>query len=256
MKIAISGKGGVGKTTISGVLCRVLGRKGLNVLAIDGDPSPNLSVVLGLEVPQMQAVRPLSPELLKREEDSEGKVRAQLAVPVDEVISMYGVQAPDNVTLLMIGKPDHAGTGCMCSSHATVREIIHSVVAESNRMTVLDMEASLEHMKRGTVKYIDALYIVVEPYFRSLEAAVRLQTLGRELGIEKLFVVANKVRSTQDERAIQEFCQLNGLPLVAIIPFDDKIVEADRVGKPVLDLNGQSVAVKKIAELADMIFKN
>ena len=111
MKIAISGKGGVGKTTISGTLCRVLGRKGLHVLAIDGDPNPNLSLVLGLDHPKMQVPRPLTPELLKREEDAEGKVRVRLGISVEEVINTYGIHAPDNVTLLSLDKPDHAGTG-------------------------------------------------------------------------------------------------------------------------------------------------
>lgn len=111
MKIAISGKGGVGKTTICGTLCRVLGRKGFDVLAIDGDPNPNLSLVLGLQTPGLQVSRPLNSELLKREEDSEGKVRVHLAIPVDEVIHTYGIAAPDHVTLLSLDKPDHAGTG-------------------------------------------------------------------------------------------------------------------------------------------------
>ncbi len=256
MKIAISGKGGVGKTTISGTLCRVLGRKGFNVLAIDGDPNPNLSVVLGLPpipLTSGQTMRPLTPDLLNHEEDAEGKAHIGLGISVEEVIKDFGVQASDNVTLLMVGKPDHAGTGCMCSSHATVREVIHAVVSESNRVTVLDMEASLEHLKRGTAKYVDALYIVVEPYYRSLEMAQRIEPLAKELGLQRIFVVANKVKNADEEEAIRQFCRHNNLQLVAAIPFDEKVVEAEKFGRSPFDYDEKSRAVRKIREIAEHI---
>lgn len=249
MKIAISGKGGVGKTTISGTICRLLGRQGLDVLAIDGDPNPNLSVVLGLSG---QELPPLSTDLLDRVEEN-GERRIQLVDSLENVTATYGVPGPDNVTLLMVGKPEHAGTGCMCGSHAVVREVVHAAVAETDRMTVLDMEASLEHMKRGTAKYVDVLYIVVEPYYRSLEAGRRLQLLGRELGIAKILAIANKVRTEEDEEAVREFCDRTDLPLVGIIPFDEAFGKAEREGRSVLDLDGHSVALARIAEIADRI---
>lgn len=251
MKIAISGKGGVGKTTIAGTLCRSLGRMGREILAIDGDPNPNLAVVLGIE--GNPAPPPLSGKLLERYESEDGKTRVRLEDPVEEVFRTHGIPAPDNVTLLLLGKPEHAGTGCMCSSHAVVREVVHAAVAQTDRITVLDMEASLEHMKRGTAKYVDTLFVVVEPYYRSLEAAARIQELARELEIERVSVIANKVRGDEDREAIEQFCANRGLDLRAIIPYDDQLAAAEREGRSIVELSGQSVAVKRIGELAEEI---
>lgn len=248
MKMAISGKGGVGKTTVAGTLCRMLGRRGRSVLAIDGDPNPNLSVVLGIA---RHETPPLSTKLVERVEEN-GETRVQLSAPLDEVLTTYGIEAPDNVTLLMVGKPDHAGSGCMCGSHAVVREVVHAAVAEADdRVTVLDMEASLEHMKRGTAKYVDALYIIVEPYYRSLEAASRIQSLAQELGIQKIAAVGNKVRSDEDEEAIRAFCERSNLDLVSIIPFDESIIQAERERKAFIEADGQAQALQRISELAD-----
>ncbi len=254
MKIAISGKGGVGKTTISGTLSRLLGRKGLDVLAIDGDPNPNLAVVLGLT---NQEPPPLSSaDLLERVEE-DGHRRLQLKSSLDELLDKHTLSAPDNVRLLMLGKPEHAGTGCMCGSHAVVREVVHAAVAAtSDRVTVLDMEASLEHMKRGTSKYVDALYIVVEPYYRSLEAGRRLAELARELDIKRVSAIANKVRSAEDEQAVREYCNRIDLPIVAVIPFDEHVMQAEREGKTLVDLNGQSTALPRLRALADQIAAN
>ena len=251
MKIALSGKGGVGKTTIAGTLCRLFGRKGYEVFAIDDDPNPNLAVVLGIAGNQEPPL--LKGALLEKYQDEEGRNRVRLDTTVDELFRAQGMAAPDNVTLLMVGKPEHAGTGCMCSSHAVVREVVHAAVSETDRITVLDMEASLEHMKRGTAKYVDTLFIVVEPYYRSLEAANRIHTLAQELGIPRTAVIANKVRSDEDREAIEQFCTRNGLTLRAIIPFDEAFAAAEREGRPVIDLGLSSVAVARLDALADEI---
>lgn len=254
MKIAISGKGGVGKTTISGSLSRLLGQKGYQVLAIEGDPNPNLAVVLGLD---NQEPPPLKSDLLERVEDEDGTRRIQLATSLDDLLATHGIPAPDNVTLLMLGKPEHAGTGCMCSSHAVVREVVHTAVADSRKdITVLDMEASLEHMKRGTSKYVDALYVVMEPYYRSLEAGRRLVELAKELGIKQVAAIANKVRTEEDEQAVREFCARIALPVAAVIPYDDQVMQAEREGKTLVDMNGQSTALPRLRTLADQITAN
>lgn len=251
MKIAISGKGGVGKTTISGTLCRLLGRRGVGVLAIDGDPNPNLAVVLGMD---LQEPPPLTSDLLERIEEN-GTRRVQLKTSLDEMLATYGIDAPDNVKLLMLGKPEHAGTGCMCGSHAVVREVIQAALADSDRLTVLDMEASLEHMKRGTARHVDTLYVVVEPYYRSLEAARRLKELGADLGIAHIAAIANKIRSEEDERAVMEFCERIDLRPAAVIPFDDALTAAEREGKNLVDLDGSSPALAGITALAAQIYQ-
>lgn len=250
MKIAITGKGGVGKTTLSGTLSRLLGQKGLDVLAIDGDPNPNLAVVLGLDI---QEPPPLKTDLLERIEE-DGRRYVRLKSSLGDVLRTHGLAAPDNVTLLMLGKPEHAGTGCMCGSHTVVREVVHAAVAaESARITVLDMEASLEHMKRGTARHVDALYVVVEPYYRSLEAGRRLAELAHELGIERVAAIANKVRTEDDEQAVRDYCARIDLPLAAVVPFDEQVMQAEREGKTLVEMNGPSPALARLRALADEI---
>ncbi len=254
MKIAVCGKGGVGKTTISGLLCRTLGNKGIPVLAIDGDPNPNLALTLGVD-PAAVMPKALSSKLLEVFEKEDGKKYAKLKAPLAEVMDLHGIQAANNVTLLAVGQPEHAGTGCMCGIHTTVREIIHTALEESEQVTLLDLEASLEQMKRGTSKYVDVLLCVVEPYYRSMEAVARFQRLGNELEIKNIVAVANKVKNAEDEEAIRQFCAQTDLPVVAVIPFDTIISEADKGGS--LDMNAidHSPALKAINQLADTLLK-
>lgn len=255
MRIAVCGKGGVGKTTFCGTLCRVLGKKGVKVLAIDGDPNPNLSLVLGMNADGEKA-KPITSELMDKEEEMGGRKYIKLNVPFAKVVEGYGVEAPDNVTLLMVGQPDHAGTGCMCSSHATVREVIHTALEDNGYTTILDTEASLENMKRGTAKHVDVLFIVMEPYFRSLEAGGRFFRLAKELEIKKIAAIANKVKTPDEEAAIRQFCEKIGLQVDAVIPYDEKISEADNRGISILDYYSSSVAVAEINKLANQLLAN
>ncbi len=254
MKIAVCGKGGVGKTTISGLLCRSLGSKGISVLAIDGDPNPNLALTLGID-PKATMPRALTSKLLELYEKEDGKKYAKLKVPLAEVIDAYGIKTNDNVTLIAVGQPEHAATGCMCGIHTTVREIIHTALEESEQVTLLDLEASLEQMKRGTSKYVDVLLCVVEPYYRSMEAVARFQRLGKELEIKNIVAVANKVKNKEDEEAIRQFCAQTDLPVIAVIPFDSIISEADKGGS--LDMNAidHSPALQAINQLGTDLFE-
>jgi CO dehydrogenase maturation factor len=250
MKIAVCGKGGVGKTTISGLLCRTLGNKGISVLAIDGDPNPNLALTLGID-PKAAMPKALTSKLLEIYEKDNGKKYAKLKVPLSEVMETYGIKTSDNVTLLAVGQPEHAGTGCMCGIHTTVREIIHTALEESEQVTLLDLEASLEQMKRGTSKYVDVLLCVVEPYYRSMEAVARFQRLGKELEIKNIVAVANKVKNAEDEEAIRQFCSQTELPVIAVIPFDSTVAEADKNGCLNMDAIDQSPALQAISRLAN-----
>ena len=250
MKIAIAGKGGVGKTTISGTLCRVLGQMGKNVLAIDGDPNPNLSRVLGIN-PDDKTPPNLSTDILERIEEEDGTRKIIVQTPMPEVLDTYGQGAPDNVTLLKVGTPDVAGAGCMCGSHTCVREIIHTAISDNNeKITLLDMEASMEHMRRGTAEHVDVMLTIVEPYYRSLEAASRFAKLAKDLGIKSIKAVANKVRNDREVKAIKQFCEQHELELLHIIPFDETVSEADLLGKSVIDHDSDTVIVKEIRQLA------
>lgn len=253
MKIAIAGKGGVGKTTISGTLCRTFGRKGKNVLAIDGDPNPNLSRVLGINQDDKAPPR-LSTDILERIEEEDGTRKIIVKTPMNEVIETYGQSAPDNVTLLKVGQPEVAGGGCMCGSHTCVREIIHTAMSDENdQITILDMEASMEHMKRGTARHVDTMLTIVEPYYRSLEAAGRFADMAKDLGIEKIYAVANKVKHQRDQDAIDQFCQTKGLELLHTIAYDDQVGEADLLGKAIIDYDTTASIVSDINILADRL---
>ncbi len=255
MRIAIAGKGGVGKTTISGTLSRILGKKGFEVLAIDGDPNPNLSVVLGIDKKAKMSPN-LSTDIMERVEISEGQWKFQVKLPFNEILKTYGQSAADNVTLLMIGKPEKAGTGCMCGSHTVVRELIHAAMTtEEDRIIILDTEASLEHMKRGTSKYVDKIFTVVEPYYRSLEAASRFAEMARELGIQNVEAIANKVRNAEEEQAIVDYCKQINLPIAVIVPFDEQVMSADLKGLSVIDYDNNAKVVKALETFAEQ-FQN
>lgn len=247
MKIAIAGKGGVGKTTISGTICRVLAQSGERVLAIDGDPNPNLSVVLGIDKSKPPH-RSLSTDIIERVEDGKSWT-FRVKMPFEEILSTFGQEAPDNVTLLIVGKPEQAGTGCMCGPHTVVRELIHSALTSENEATmVVDTEASLEHMKRGTSRYVDRMYMVVEPYYRSLEAAGRFAEMARQLGIKEVSAIANKVRNEEEANAIREYCAQINLPIAVFVPFDENITAADLKGVSIMDYDSNSKAVQAIQE--------
>jgi CO dehydrogenase maturation factor len=140
----------------------------------------------------------------------------------------------------------------MCAAHATVRGMMHGL-AEEAATVVIDMEAGLEHLSRGTPRYVDTLLLVAEPYFKSMETAARCQTLAKELGIPRILGVPNKVRGPQDEAAMQSFFGRLGLPLLGLIPADEQILEADRLGRSPMDHDIHSPAVQAIAQLAEAL---
>jgi CO dehydrogenase maturation factor len=141
----------------------------------------------------------------------------------------------------------------MCRTHATVRRVLGELVAAGDDMTVVDMEAGLEHLSRGTTRGADAMLVIAEPYFKSLETARRASELARELGILHVQVVANKVRGPRDEEAIRAFCARNSLSLFKTIPFDDAVLDAELGGTALLDADAGASSVARIRELAELV---
>ncbi|CAN5649388.1 carbon monoxide dehydrogenase accessory protein CooC [soil metagenome] len=256
MRIAIAGKGGSGKTTISGTMARLMGRRGLRVVAIDGDTNPNLAQSLGVTAGTSEELVALPGDLLVRKEDPNADPPSELKIPIDEVLDRYGTPAPDGVRLLVMGKVEHAGRGCKCRAHSVARYVIADLLeyANGDRELVVDMEAGLEHLSRGTTRHVDVLLAVAEPYYRSLETARRVYELAQELGIDQVRLVANKVRDAAESEAIRTYAERHGLELLAEIPHDEAVLRADLDGRALLDAAGtDSPAVREIDRLAGVL---
>lgn len=255
MKIATVGKGGSGKTTVAGTLARVLARRRHKVLAIDGDPNPNLALTLGLSRQDADRIRYIPPTLVEAVSGS-GPSPATLRLTIDRarVLGEYAAEAPDGVKLIVMGKPadGSAGSGCMCASHRAVRGMI-AELSDAGDDTVTDMEAGLEHLKRGTARNVEAMLIVAEPYYRSLEAASRTFSLATELGIPHVYAVANKVRDEDERRAIQAYCDQHGIPVMAVVPFEERFLAAERAECAPADFADGSAGFRAIEQIADRL---
>jgi CO dehydrogenase maturation factor len=244
VRVAVAGKGGAGKTTIAATMARLEARRGEPVVAVDGDPNPNLAAALGVHPRAAAAAAFLPASLVSRRLQGPA-----LVLPVEEAVDRHALAAPDGVRLLLMGMPAHAEEGCLCAAHATVSALLGDLGTQPGTLTVVDMEASPEHLSRGTTRHVDALLLVTEPYFRSLETVGRLAALAGELPIPRVAVVANKVRSPIESDAIAAFCDRHGLDLLDQVPWSEEVIEADLTGMPLLDVAPVSPAVAAIAHL-------
>jgi CO dehydrogenase maturation factor len=252
MRIAVSGKGGVGKSTVAGTLARILGRQRQRVLAIDNDSNPNLALSLGVGGELIAQAAPIPHGLTEWRENADGKAYVHLTKPVSAFIADHAVAAPDGVQLMVMGEVLKASVGCRCSAHAVARGVTGHLVTEADAV-VLDMEAGLEHLGRGTTEHVDLLLVVVDPYYRALETASRIQKLAGELGIPQIAVVANRVRTPAEGEAVATYCRNHQLELLAVVPYDEAILEAEMAGAAPLDHAPASPAVQAIAGLATLL---
>ena len=258
MKIAVSGKGGVGKTLVSGTLAGYFAKKGFKVLAIDADPSPNLALTLGIPVEEANKIVPISDnkDLLdaKTRTDYPGVYR--LSFTVDDIVEENGMRSPYGVNLLVMGTVKSAGSGCACGPNAVVRELLRYLMVERDEIVVVDMEAGIEHMGRGTAKHVDIMIIVVDSSRKSLEIARKINRMANEAGIKNVFVVGNRVRDSVEKELITDFIETNGLQLLALIPYDETVVKADRLGEAPFKYTETSEGVKAIQEIAETLLQN
>ena len=251
MKLATVGKGGSGKTTIAGTLSRIFADNGVKIVAIDGDPNPNLALTLGMTPDQADGITYITPSIMKAGDKVDGVVQMVPAIPLEQIMAEYSSKAADNVDLIVMGQPRHgtAGQGCMCASHRAVRGLITELTAIGEH-TITDMEAGLEHLRRGTARHVDAMLVVAEPYYRSLEAAARTCSLANELAIPFVRVVANKVRNEADAAAIESFCKQHDLEIIGTVPYDESMMEAERQAKAPIDFDPDSAGVQAIQAIA------
>lgn len=231
MRVALAGKGGAGKTTISATLARLLGASGTPVVAIDGDSNPNLAAALGIDRARAAEAGALPTRLISRRPGG-----AALTEPLDDVLERYAIPGPDGVRVVLMGMPAHAEEGCMCAAHATVGALLDDLGRREEIVTILDLEASPEHLARGTARFADVLLLVAEPYYRALETIRRMAALARELPIPTVAVVANKLRSEDDRETVAEYCASHGLELLAGVPWTEAAGNADRGERSLVDL--------------------
>ncbi len=222
LRLGIVGKGGVGKTTVAGLIARAYVERGKQVVAIDTDSNPNLGLSLGLTLAQTEDIPVLPRSVI---------VGSGGSTTTEQLIAEYGRATPAGPTLLSAIRVAEAGAGCTCGGHATVRGMLADALSDVD-VVMVDMEAGLEHLSRsgGTLAYADVLLVVCEPTRKSVLTATRTAALAGELGIPATLAVGNKAQSSEDAEFFAGTLNDNGLRLAAVLPFDARIARADRAG--------------------------
>jgi CO dehydrogenase maturation factor len=221
-KLGVVGKGGVGKTTVSGLLARAYADRGRRVVAIDTDSNPNLGLSLGLSLAETEAV----PELPRAVVVGSGG-----AASATDLLGEYGRPTPTGPTLLSAIKVAAAGAGCTCGGHATVRSLLADALEDVD-LVLVDMEAGLEHLSRsgGTLAHADLLVVVCEPTRKSVLTAARTAALAAELGIPRVVAVGNKARTAQDAAFFRDALAAERIELAGVLPYDPDVAAADQTG--------------------------
>ena len=232
MKLAIVGKGGVGKTTLAAALARRLAVAGRSVVAVDADPDGNLGAALGVaEVDTPEPIAGMRELILDRTDakDSGGGLMFKLNPKVDDLPEKFSVDA-GGVRLLVLGTVETGGKGCMCPEGALLKALLQHLLLLVDDDVVLDMEAGLEHMGRASARGVDALIAVVEPGMRSVQTAARIRKLAADIGIERTCVVANQVREADQRERLER--ALSGQTILGVLPYSEALARADLEGRP------------------------
>ncbi|TFG20886.1 MAG: cobalamin biosynthesis protein CobN [Promethearchaeota archaeon] len=253
MKIAVAGKGGVGKTLTAGTLARLFAKDGFKVLAIDNDNAMNLSYTLGISEDIKKRIVPLA----EMKDVVEDRVILKSRVPgaynvnpkVDDIPDKYKVEGPDGIQLLVLGTVEEPLTGCFCPENALIRTLLYNLLVKRNEVVIVDFEAGLEHLGRGTAKGIDVMLVITEPSQKSLDLCSKIIDLSKKLGIINIYLIANKVIDEGQLSSINKRLEDWEVPLYHTIPYDPEIGNADLEGKPPLDYNPNSKGVQAIKSL-------
>jgi CO dehydrogenase maturation factor len=232
LKIAIGGKGGVGKTTITALLARCLAADEKNkVIAIDADPVANLAA--GLGIPEDEPITPIS-ELTELIAERTGATPGTMGgfftlnPKVDDIPDRFS-QVRDGVKLLVMGTVQSGGSGCICPESTILKALMNHLVLVRDDIVLMDMEAGVEHLGRATSASVDALLVIVNPGARSRAAATKIRKLGQDIGIKNILILGNRVKGPEDEQLIRE--SLSGFEVIGFLPEQEEIVEADRAGR-------------------------
>ena len=252
MKVAITGKGGVGKTTFASTLARLYADEGRTVLAADVDPDANLGLALGLSQEEVDEIVPIS-RMRSLVEERTGANAANKFFKLNP----YVADIPDTfskdingVKLLVMGTVDLGGSGCVCPEHVMLKAVLSNLTYRKNDVVIMDMEAGLEHLGRGTAANMDQFIVVIEPGARSVQTYRNVKRLANDLGIQKVRVVANKVRDEGDETFIRS--AIPAEDLLGLIHYNSEIIDADRKGKSPYDFSLTAIEeIRKIKAVLD-----
>ena len=251
MKLAISGKGGVGKTTLSALLAQVYADQGRQVLAVDADPSPCLAGALGFPDElraQLEPIAEMEALIEERTGAKPGSVGGffTLNPRVDDIPERFSV-VHRGVRLLESGSVDSGGSGCICPEGAMLNTLITHLIFRNDDVLILDMYAGVEHLGRATVDFVDAMIIVVEPTRRSLGTARQIKKLAHDIGLDRLWLVGNKIRNEDESQFVE--AESPGIPVLGFLTADLGVQEADRLGKPVYDhVPALKIAAEEMAQ--------
>ncbi|MDR1293126.1 MAG: AAA family ATPase [Clostridiales Family XIII bacterium] len=237
MKIAVTGKGGVGKTTIAASLARLYAADAERVLAVDADPDANLGLALGFTDHELARVKPIadmSELIAERTKSGSGGPGAFFKINprVDDIPARFSVDK-DGVKLLVMGTVDTGGGGCVCPEHVVLRRVVSHLVVKSGEVVIMDMEAGIEHLGRGTARMVDKFIVVVEPGSRSIQTYERIKRLAADLGVTNVSVVGNKVTGLADEDFIAARAPQS--ELLGFVGYHTNLMGADRSGKPAIE---------------------
>ena len=241
MKIAVTGKGGVGKTTLAAILSRIYAKEGFNVLAVDADPDANLALALGFpqklrdEVIPIAEMKDLVAERTNSTPGSYGTM-FKLNPKVDDLPERY-CKAYKGVKLLAMGSADTGGGGCLCPENVLLNRLMSHLILQNQDVVIMDMEAGIEHLGRGTAESVDAFIVVVEPGIRSLQTYGQIKKLAGDIGVKKVFAVANKIKGDSDK----EFVLSNIDSCLGFINYTDDVASSDRADQSPYDTCAETV---------------
>jgi CO dehydrogenase maturation factor len=247
MKLAISGKGGVGKTTFSSLLIRTLSDMGKKVLAIDADPDANLAAALGIpDADKIVPIADMKEMIFERTGAQPGGIGGffRLNPKVDDLPDAVSVQK-DNIKLMRLGCVKKGGGGCLCPESTLLKALVMHIVLARDEVVVMDMEAGIEHLGRATASAVDKLIVVVEPGRRSIDTAEHIRRLASEINLKQVFIVGNKVRGEKDEAYLKQ--HLADFDILGFLPYADGLIEADLNGESPYDVD--STAKERVKEM-------
>ena len=251
MKIAVSGKGGVGKTTFSSLFIRTLNDMGKHVLAIDADPDANLAA--GLGIPDADKIVPISEMkdlIFERTEAKPGSIGGffKLNPKVDDLPDSLSKRL-DNIKLMRLGGVKKGGAGCICPESTMLKALITHVVLARDEVVVMDMEAGIEHLGRGTAQAVDRLLVVVEPGRRSIDTAMNIKKLASEIHLDKVSIIGNKIRSPKDKEFLKS--NMSEFEFLGFLQYDDALIEADLQGVSPFDT--ETAAKEEIRDIINRL---